>query len=100
MRNRLLTAILAGATAIALTAPVADAATHRHRVKVCDRAPHSRSHNNTGTAIGAVAGGLLGHSLASGGGKTGGTIIGAGAGAVAGHEIAKHSGRHCHWEYR
>ncbi|MDB5425889.1 MAG: hypothetical protein JWQ29_3305, partial [Phenylobacterium sp.] len=51
-----------------------------------------------GTVIGAVAGGLLGNAVSSGGGKTGGTIIGAGAGAVAGHEIAKH--KKCHYEYR
>ena len=46
-----------------------------------------------GTALGAVAGGLLGNSLAHGGGRVGGTILGAGAGAVVGHEIARST---CH----
>ena len=46
-----------------------------------------------GTALGAVAGGLLGNSLARGGGRLGGTLLGAGAGAVVGHEIAR-SGCH------
>jgi len=44
---------------------------------------------NTGTAVGAVAGGLLGNGVSRGGGRTGGTIIGALGGAVVGHEIAK-----------
>ena len=62
----------------------------------------TRGERNTGTVVGAVAGGLLGNALSHGGGKTGGTIIGAGAGAVAGHQIAKHNATHvkCHWEYR
>ena len=46
-----------------------------------------------GTLIGAVAGGLLGNSIAHGGGRPVGTLIGAGAGAYAGHEIA---GAGCH----
>jgi uncharacterized protein YcfJ len=71
---------------------------HQHRVLVCGSSRHAR---NTGTVVGAVAGGLLGNSLAHGGGKTGGTLIGAGVGAVAGHEIAKRNGRdHCHYEWR
>lgn len=48
-----------------------------------------KGRKTTGTAIGAVAGGLLGNAVASGGGKTGGTLIGAGLGAVVGHEVAK-----------
>jgi uncharacterized protein YcfJ len=51
--------------------------------------------------VGALAGGRLGNTVSSGGGKTGGTLIGAGAGAVAGHQIAKHNGqRNCHYVYR
>jgi uncharacterized protein YcfJ len=41
---------------------------------------------NTGTAIGAVGGALLGNSISRGGG---GAVIGGLGGAVAGHEIAK-----------
>jgi uncharacterized protein YcfJ len=71
---------------------------HRHKVLVCGASQHAR---NTGTVVGAVAGGLLGNSLAHGGGRTGGTLIGAGVGAVAGHQIAKNNGKHhCHYEWR
>ena len=48
---------------------------------------YRRSRANTGTAIGAVSGGILGSAL--GGGRLGSTLLGAGAGAVAGHAIAK-----------
>lgn len=109
MRNKLIASatLLCSALAVATAPMVASAQEqhqeqhrehHRHRVKVCHT---SRGHRNTGTVVGAVAGGLLGNALSHGGGKTGGTIIGAGAGAVAGHEIAKRNGQqHCHWEWR
>jgi hypothetical protein len=51
-----------------------------------------RSSANTGTAVGAVGGGILGSAL--GGGRLGNTLLGAGAGALAGHEIGKNS-VHC-----
>ena len=54
---------------------------HHYTRKSC------RSSANTGTAIGAVGGGVLGHSLGNKG--TGSTLLGAGLGAVAGHQIAK-----------
>lgn len=101
MRNKLLARASLACAAIAVCAgPIAaDAQTrHRHRVEVCTT---SRGARNTGTAVGAVTGGLLGNALSHGGGKTGGTIIGAGVGAVAGHQIAKHNAhRTCHWEWR
>jgi len=53
-----------------------------------------------GTALGAVAGGLLGNSLAHGGGRLGGTLLGAGAGAVVGHEIARSGCHTTHAYYR
>ena len=40
-----------------------------------------------GTVIGAIAGGLLGHSIAGRGDRTMGTVLGAGAGALAGRAI-------------
>jgi uncharacterized protein YcfJ len=97
VRNKLLaTATLACVTLAMTAAPLVAQA--RHRVEVCHT---SRGHRNTGTVIGAVAGGLAGNALSHGGGKTGGTLIGAGVGAVAGHEIAKHNGKqHCHYEWR
>jgi len=44
---------------------------------------------NTGTAVGAVLGGILGSQVAGRGAKTEGAVLGAGVGAVAGHQIAK-----------
>ena len=48
-----------------------------------------KGRKNTGTAIGAIAGGLLGNSVAGRGVKTEGAILGAGVGAVVGHQVAK-----------
>lgn len=48
-----------------------------------------KGRKNTGTAIGAIAGGLLGNSVAGRGVKTEGTLLGAGVGAVVGHQVAK-----------
>jgi outer membrane lipoprotein SlyB len=99
VRNKFIaTATLVCSALAVAAAPIAAEAASRHRVLVCKA---SRSAKNTGTVVGAVAGGLLGNAVSSGGGKTGGTLIGAGAGAVAGHEIAKHNGRrNCHYVYR
>lgn len=46
-----------------------------------------RCSGSTGTIIGAIAGGLLGNSIAGRGDRTLGAIIGAGAGALAGRAI-------------
>jgi uncharacterized protein YcfJ len=73
---------------------------HEKRVLVCKDV---RKESNKGTAVGAVAGGILGNVVAGHGSKTAGTVIGAGAGAVAGHEIAKRNAKknqECHYEYR
>ena len=99
MRNKFLAPAILACSAFALAAaPLAAEAKTRHRVEVCKA---SKSAKNTGTVVGALAGGLLGNAVSSGGGKTGGTLIGAGAGAVAGHQIAKHNSKQkCHYEYR
>ena len=103
MRNKFFAALACGALAAAIALPTAADAQrhHRHKVWVCNNVS-TRGERNTGTVVGAVAGGLLGNALSHGGGKTGGTIIGAGAGAVAGHQIAKHNATHrvCHYEWR
>ena len=104
MRNKFIASatLLCSALAVATAVPTfSQAQPERHRVRVC-RDVSSHGARNTGTVVGAVAGGLLGNALSHGGGKTGGTLIGAGAGAVAGHQIAKHNDTHkvCHWEYR
>jgi uncharacterized protein YcfJ len=91
-------AVTAGIAALVVTLSsdpgFADAATRREAAR--DRTPHSscvRHKSNNGTAIGAVAGGVLGNVIAGKGSRTGGTILGAGAGAVAGHQIAKKRAR-------
>lgn len=100
MRNRIIaSASLALAALTAAAAPgVADARQHYQprRVWVCEK--NVKGVANTGTAIGAVAGGLLGHAI---GGGTGGTLLGAGAGAYTGRVLAKNRAeRHCHYVYR
>lgn len=47
-------------------------------------------HRVTGTAIGAVAGALIGHQVGGGRGKDLATVGGAVAGGVAGHKIQRH----------
>jgi uncharacterized protein YcfJ len=54
-----------------------------------------RDKGNGGLAIGAIAGGLLGHEVAGRGDRTLGTVIGAGAGALAGRAIDRSDGRPC-----
>lgn len=63
-----------------------------------DASASCRGRANTGTAIGAVGGALVGNSISRGGG---GAIIGGLGGAVLGHEIAKGGcGRSRHAYYR
>lgn len=52
-----------------------------------DRRQRNRCSNTTGTVLGAIAGGLLGNSVAGRGDRTLGAVLGAGAGALAGRAI-------------
>ncbi len=54
-----------------------------------DRIGHRDSHLGAGTAIGAVAGGLLGHTVGKGDGRTAATVAGAVAGGAVGHAVEK-----------
>ena len=54
-----------------------------------------RDNGTGGTIIGAIAGGLLGNSVAGRGDRTTGAIVGAGVGALAGRAIDKSDGRRC-----
>ncbi|HEY0198756.1 MAG TPA: glycine zipper 2TM domain-containing protein [Rhodanobacter sp.] len=74
-----------------------------HDVRVQDRAKDN--HQIAGTAVGAVAGGLLGHQIGGGKGKTLATVGGAVAGGYAGNRVQKnhqdnnagyHIERRCH----
>jgi len=99
MRNRMIAAAFFACSGLALAAAPMEAQAKQHRVLVCKNVKHKA---NNGTIIGAVGGGLLGHTVAGHGDKTAGTLIGAGAGAVAGHAIAKSNAKkkQCHYEYR
>lgn len=54
-----------------------------------------RDNGTGGAIIGAVAGGLLGNSVAGRGDRTTGAVLGAAVGALAGHAIDKNDGRRC-----
>jgi uncharacterized protein YcfJ len=58
-------------------------------VTVNEKAPVKDPNRIAGTAIGAVAGGLLGTQIGSGSGRTVATIAGAAAGGYAGREVQK-----------
>ena len=71
--------------------PVRSSGTAAHQVcrdeVVNHTAPPKDQHNIAGTAIGAVAGGLLGHMVGGGKGKTLATVAGAVGGGYAGNRI-------------
>jgi hypothetical protein len=54
-----------------------------------------RDKGNGGLAIGAVAGGLLGNTVAGHGDKTLGTVLGAAGGGLLGRSIDRNDGRRC-----
>lgn len=58
-------------------------------VVVNEQAPVKDPNRITGTALGAVAGGLVGSQIGGGSGKTLATIAGAAAGGYAGHQVQK-----------
>ncbi len=62
---------------------------HCEAVPVRRQAPVQDTNRITGTAIGAVAGGLLGHTIGGGSGKTVATVAGAAAGGYAGNQVQK-----------
>ncbi len=70
---------------------------HCHNVVVY-RERHTEDHDRVaGTLIGAVAGGVIGHQIGGGNGKTLATVGGAVAGGYAGNQVQKH---HQHRKYR
>ncbi len=70
---------------------------HCHDVVVYKERPVRDHDRVAGTAIGAVAGGLIGSRFGGGSGKTVATVGGAVAGGYAGNQIQKH---HQHRKYR
>ncbi len=100
MRNKIIATAFMGLSAVSMAAiPVAAEAQGR-RVLVCDSV---KKKSNTGTVVGAVAGGLLGNAVAGNGARTEGTVLGAGVGAVVGHQVAKKNAKkkqNCRYVYR
>ena len=60
-----------------------------HDVAVTEQAPVKDPNRIAGTAIGALAGGLLGHQIGGGTGRTLATVGGAAAGGYAGNQVQK-----------
>jgi len=60
-----------------------------HDVVGNEQAPLKDPNRIAGTAIGAVAGGLLGSQIGGGKGRTVATVAGAAAGGYAGHQVQK-----------
>ena len=60
-----------------------------NEVVVNEQAPVKDPNRIAGTAIGAVAGGLLGHQIGGGTGRTLATVGGAAAGGYAGNQVQK-----------
>lgn len=92
-------ALAAVATALPTIAmPTAADARHRtYRNTAYSNTYCHRRSGTTGTIVGAVGGGLLGHAIVGG---TAGTLIGAGAGALGGRSIERHNlGPKCHRRY-
>ena len=58
------------------------------------------SKRTNGTIIGALAGGLLGHTIAGRGNHTEGTLLGATAGGVVGNQVSKCRRSHSRAYYR
>jgi uncharacterized protein YcfJ len=88
-------AITSLALALSLCTGAAFAQTSEPRTRtVCEDVPvkqvnSSDTHRVAGTAIGAVAGGVLGHQVGGGKGKTLATVGGAVAGGVVGNQVQK-----------
>ena len=87
--HRYLGAVLVLAAATAFNPTPAVARVVCRDVQVVHKVPHKDKHRIAGTAIGAVAGGLLGHQVGKGKGKTLATAGGAVAGGVIGNKVQK-----------
>jgi uncharacterized protein YcfJ len=102
-------ALVCGLMATSIRPALAQQYDHPHTRQVCRDVRVSDSsgdnHRIAGTAIGAVAGGLLGHQVGGGKGKTLATVGGAVAGGYVGNKVQQnhqqknaryHTERQCH----
>jgi len=65
-----------------------------------EQVKHKDSHLGAGTAIGAVAGGVLGSTIGKGDGRTAATVGGAVAGGAIGHQVEKNNRDSTHaWRF-
>jgi uncharacterized protein YcfJ len=85
---------LAMTVAATALAPAVRAQDHDDRRVVCEdvQVRHNESSDNhqvAGTAVGAVAGGVIGNQVGSGKGRTLATVAGAVGGGVIGHNVQK-----------
>ena len=116
MLRKVATTLLLGATLITGAAVPAEARKHHHSDAYGHRYDHRdgdreyrgrdgyhrggysrrcRDKGNGGLAIGAVAGGLLGNTVAGHGDKTLGTVLGAAGGGLLGRSVDRSDGRRC-----
>ena len=100
MWKKLTNAVAAGAMIVAMQAPLASVQAQSSPAEARAYPTHHAAHRarvcrNRGTAIGVVAGALIGNSL-GGHNRTTGTIVGAAAGGATGHAIAQ---SHCRQRY-
>lgn len=93
--NRLAPAVLAAVVVVTGFAPVqsVQARERCYDVEVQRKKPVKDDNRIAGTAIGAVAGGLLGNQVGGGDGKKAATVVGALGGAYAGNRIQKNNQR-------
>ncbi|MGV8943399.1 glycine zipper 2TM domain-containing protein [Thermomonas sp.] len=86
----LLASLILSSLMLAPTAQAGRTGTKCHNETVYRTRQVKDPHRVTGTVIGAVAGGLIGHQIGGGKGKDLATVGGAVAGGVAGHKIQRH----------
>lgn len=86
-----LAGVLAVVVALGMTSTDAFARNRSHEGTVysVDRIGHRDNHLGAGTAIGAIAGGLLGNTVGHGDGRKAATVAGALAGGAIGHHVEK-----------
>ena len=93
MLKTLTLAIAATGLVASTSIPDYASAATRHHVRHHYTKKRCRVSANTGTAVGALAGGAIGYNAGNHG--AGSTLLGAGLGAVAGHQVAK---SHCKYK--
>lgn len=105
MKTPVSTLLIVALACAASTPALAQSSTPRKTHTVCEdvtvQDQPKDEHQIAGMAIGGVAGGLLGHQVGGGKGKTIATVAGAAGGAYAGKKIQENQqSKHTHVERR